>query len=347
MSCGRSKRILLHAPNIHTGGGLTLLNELLSANDPSICWMQLDLRSIGALAPDKKCRVFYVKASIVSRWFAEVRLWFTSKEGDVILCFHSLPPLFPVAGKVVVFVQNKLLVENTTLKEYPLATRLRVFVERCWGKLLQSRCVHYIVQTPSMRDALVRWLENDARISMVPFTSQMLATKVVEEIYDFPSYDFVYVASGEAHKNHLKLIDAWCLLAKDGFRPSLAVTLSQSKYSSLCEYMAKAKVVYGLSIINLGVLEPGAVHLLYKSAKAVIYPSKTESFGLPLVEARAYNLSILASELDYVRDIVDPVETFNPDSELSIARAVKRYLKIPNNIIRIEEISKFIMEVLR
>ncbi|MDA9221646.1 glycosyltransferase, partial [Methylophilaceae bacterium] len=64
---------------------------------------------------------------------------------------------------------------------------------------------------------------------------------------------------------------------------------------------------------------------LYNQSNALIYPSLLESFGLPLVEASQLNLPILASELDYVRDVIDPIEVFDPTSPISISRAVKRF----------------------
>ena len=60
----------------------------------------------------------------------------------------------------------------------------------------------------------------------------------------------------------------------------------------------------------------------------LIFPSFFESYGLPLVEANHYKLPVIASELDYVRDILDPVETFDPNSAKSISRSVKRFLNI-------------------
>ena len=67
---------------------------------------------------------------------------------------------------------------------------------------------------------------------------------------------------------------------------------------------------------------------LYSKSTALIYPSFFESYGLPLVEANHYKLPTIASELDYVRDILDPVETFDPHSAKSICRSVKRFLKV-------------------
>jgi glycosyltransferase involved in cell wall biosynthesis len=70
-----------------------------------------------------------------------------------------------------------------------------------------------------------------------------------------------------------------------------------------------------------------------------------ESFGLPLIEARQAGLPILASELDYVRDVVDPEQTFDPDSPMSIARAVKRFLGVEVTPIPLLSASQFLESV--
>ena len=33
---------------------------------------------------------------------------------------------------------------------------------------------------------------------------------------------------------------------------------------------------------------------------------------MPLAEAKSIGLPVICSELDFVRDIIDPIETFNP-----------------------------------
>ena len=49
-----------------------------------------------------------------------------------------------------------------------------------------------------------------------------------------------------------------------------------------------------------------------------------------MAEAKSIELPVICSELDYARDIIDPIETFNPYSPVSIKRAVNRYLKRPD-----------------
>ncbi len=80
---------------------------------------------------------------------------------------------------------------------------------------------------------------------------------------------------------------------------------------------------------------------LYLRAGALIYPSFSESLGLPLLEAQAAGLPVLASERDYVRDLLEPDETFDPASPLSIARAVKRHPGRPEAPLKMLNASQF------
>ena len=65
------------------------------------------------------------------------------------------------------------------------------------------------------------------------------------------------------------------------------------------------------------------------------------------MEANHYKLPVIASELDYVRDILDPVETFDPNSAKSISRAVKRFLKIREDKTDIVSPEEFIDSVIK
>jgi glycosyltransferase involved in cell wall biosynthesis len=51
-----------------------------------------------------------------------------------------------------------------------------------------------------------------------------------------------------------------------------------------------------------------------------------ETFGLPLLEATMLGIPVIAGEVDFVRDVCVPQQTFDPDSPRSIARAVRRFL---------------------
>jgi glycosyltransferase involved in cell wall biosynthesis len=71
-----------------------------------------------------------------------------------------------------------------------------------------------------------------------------------------------------------------------------------------------------------------------------------ESLGLPLIEARREGLPVLAAELDYVRDVIDPDEAFDPYSKISIARAVKRFLGLDESELPLQGAKGFIRQFL-
>jgi glycosyltransferase involved in cell wall biosynthesis len=253
---------------------------------------------------------------------AEFGLAGAVRKCDSVLCFHGLPPLLPMAGKVYVFLQNRLYLGQVPFGAFGWRTRQRLRVEQGISRWLRHRVGGYAVQTPSMARELKAWFGSRcAPIEVLPFAPPAGA-RPVEVV---PQWDFIYVADGEAHKNHRKLIEAWSLLAQEGLRPSLALTLS-ARDRALAAWIAERAQRDGLDVVDLGVRPHAQVAELYASASALIFPSLGESFGLPLVEARQAGLPILAAELDYVRDVCEPAETFDPMSSVSIARAVRRSL---------------------
>jgi len=337
-------RLTLHAPNVHSGGGFVLLRELLDASSGCLRRAQLDERTRERLELQVAPDVHYVRRRVVARLVAEWRLWRASKPDDLVLCFHGLPPLLPVRGRVVVFQQNRYLLGVNSLRQLPAKVALRIAFERAVCMLFRRNVDEYVVQTKTMAEGLRRWHGGDPSVHVLPFVN--LFDSVYSKDHTAARYDFVYVADGIAHKNHERLIDAWLLLAKAGLFPSLALTLG-SDDRRLLDRLERLGSGSEIRVTNLGELPRGQVLKLYQSAGALIYPSTSESFGLPLLEAAATGLPIVAAELDYVRDVVTPVETFDPESAVSIARAVRRFLGCPETPGPVMTASEFVERILR
>jgi glycosyltransferase involved in cell wall biosynthesis len=344
----RTRRVLLHAPSIHTGGGLELLKGLFSACSSSFDVLLLDQRIQGRFVLPKGVDVHWVKKSVAARLYAEWQLFRQCSSDDTVLCFHGLPPLFPLRGRVAVFVQNRILLESGSLAAYPLLTRIRLFIERIWLRRMRRHGNRYFVQTTSMAVAVRKCLGLDVEIVEHAFVP--LANMVLPENNSIPAAkrtDFLYVSSGEAHKNHANLLEAWRLLAEAGLKPLLTLTVDPDTYPFLASEIARYVRQFGLNIVNDGHVPKDHIQSLYLSSTALIFASSLESFGLPLIEATQLGLPVLAPELDYVRDVIQPAETFDPSSPLSISRAVRRFLRQPEPAARIGSAEEFLAEVLR
>lgn len=283
-----------------------------------------------------KITSFFFSNTILDRLSAEKKLYQIADLDDVLICFGNLPPIFKVRTRPLVFLQNRYLLDKRS-PELPVKMRIRLFAERYWFKLFLRRSL-VIVQTSTMESQFKELFDNE--VFVIPFMNQcMLPVSSVKK------FDFVYVASGDAHKNHYNLLHAWEILASDGFYPSLVLTVNENIYSELYSKIDHLIASRGLNIVNVGYVHQHSVYDLYCSSKALIYPSLFESFGLPLLEAVMCGLPVMASEADYVRDVVDPIETFDPQSAISIARSVKRYMSYPSCRKSVVDPSVFIEQV--
>ena len=236
--------------------------------------------------PLSNFRVNRVVPTIAGRLKGEKWLADIVQPDDLILCFGNLPPLFNLAGRVLVFVQNRYLVDNVKLSSFSLRTRLRLGLERLWFKWRISSVDEIIVQTPSMKNLLEVRVKGNTPVNVLPFLGDIAGyvrkaspSRLTQESV----FDFLYVASGDPHKNHKQLVKAWCLLAKEGVFPSLRLTVDNRQFSELCDWIHRKSAQHHLNIENSGNLEDTQINELYSKAGALIFPSTLESFGLPLI----------------------------------------------------------------
>lgn len=312
--------LVIHAPNIHQGGGRTLLESLLRAARARDCRVIIDERMVAPDFPQAQVAL-RVKASIRARVGAEFELRSIVRSGDRVLCLGNLPPLVRLRAPVVLYLQNRNLLGERDLSAFPFRDRVRIRLERAWLHRRLANVDEIVVQTPSMARLVEAHFRRNARV--LPFVPDEMPSVRPAAAAE---YDFIYVASAEPHKNHRTLTEAWRLLAHDGLRPKLCLVLGNNPADALIGWIREVATADKLEITLHREVDRGALMQLYTRSGALIFPSSFESLGLPLLEAAAAGLPILAAEIDVVRDVVTPVQTFEPTSPLSIARAVKRYL---------------------
>jgi glycosyltransferase involved in cell wall biosynthesis len=339
----------INALSLHQGGGLVLLKSLIkSLNKDERYVLVLDSRvSFSEDILKTNMKVKYVKRNIFHRFFYEVWFRLNISNEDKFFSLTNLPPIFRLKSKTILYVHNRYLVERDLVTQKKFLLDFRVFVERWILKFFSSNVDNFFVQTYSMKELLINRIPKNSNVHLAPFLTTFESHEKFfnGDSFNGEKYDFLYVSSGEFHKNHIKLFEAWQMLADEGIYPSLCLTLNRNNSPELCFLVDKLKAD-GLNIFNVGIVEQKAIRSLYDSSVALIYPSKMESFGLPLLEASYLGMPILASELDFVRDLVDPTEVFDPNTSKSIARAVKRFLKIESSRPAISDAKTFFSEIL-
>ncbi len=171
-----------------------------------------------------------------------------------------------------------------------------------WGSVLDS----YATPSPTVKQATV-------------------------EKYRLPRQFFFFPAVTWPHKNHENIIRALCLLKQEhGRTPDVYFT------GELTEFRAKLdKMAQELGVLQqlhyLGFVTPDELQSLYGSATALIFPSKFEGFGLPILEAFHTQLPVLSSNATVLPEVAqDGAAYFDPDSPTELADLMARSLDDPD-----------------
>jgi glycosyltransferase involved in cell wall biosynthesis len=328
-------KIIIIASDIHSGGGKVMLNDLL---DAAKTMLDVDFHVLA----DSRFKQKNYHASNIH--FTEIskfkRIFYVHKVVDKIVCpedviinISDLPTLKRYSCSSIQFLMNRYFIDNYSTSGLPFIVRLRLKLQKIAFYIFLKNVDHIFVQNIVMQDLLIGLGYSEKNIRVIPYKNVDMVKFSGVRIKE----SFIYVASGDAHKNHLNLISAWIILSKENIYPTLFLTIDN--HTSLHLKISNLIQEHNLKVFIKSQLPRDELLSYYGRVSALIYPSFFECFGIPLLEASNYNLPIIASELDYVRDLIDPVETFDPHSPRSIARAVKRFIcyeETRNNILSAE-----------
>ena len=334
-------KIIVNANNIHTGGGKAILDDFINAAKKSNYNFIFFLDTRYKLDSNSK-NITFIKENRYKRIFSTFKIKKIESTTDIIIYFGNIPPVIKHKAKTILLLSNRFLLDNMPLKGFSFFSRFQKFTQKIIFNFFNKNVDKIIVQSQTMLDLLKKNKNLYNKSYIKPFkNNENLKNKNKN---NNSNNIFIYVASELNFKNHENLVLAWCHLAENQIRPKLYLTLNNSypKMKMIENYIKE----FNLNITNFGDLNRNELLQLYLKSDILIYPSFFESWGIPLLEAKNLGLKIIASELDYVRDIVDPSETFDPNSPRSIARAVKRILNIEDKKSEIISASNFIEYIL-
>jgi glycosyltransferase involved in cell wall biosynthesis len=141
---------------------------------------------------------------------------------------------------------------------------------------------------------------------------------------------FFYPSLPRVFKNFETLIKAVKMLNEDKnltpFEVVLTINGHENKYA---EYIYTQ--LTGIENIKLlGLLSRSEVYSWYEKASCMVFPSKLETWGLPISEAKKFHLPIIVPDLEYAHETVgnyDHVSFFSLDDACSLAEHMKKIIK--------------------
>lgn len=304
--------MIIHATNIHTGGGKVLLDEILRGEIFGPCTVAL-LDERYAIPADGSCgQVVRVAPSLFSRLRSEWELRRLSRAmpAEDVLCFGNLPPLFRLRSNTILFLQNAFLLPAFAAPRDSLKTFLRIVYEKAWFRLFARHADRILVQTRWMRDRLPPGLQGKAEI-------RVILPRLPDRRRDATrEYLFLAVTGNERHKRLDLLLDALRRVDLKGHR--VAIVSSGRCAYPLTGLEASVDLHQGLS--REQVLD------LYQKSRCLVMTSEIESFCLPLYEARHFGLDVIAPGCGFVLEALTPQITVADMAPDQLAEAMGEYL---------------------
>ena len=217
------RKVVIFAAGIHSGGGLTLLNNIIESwDDQGYSELFLDERSkllLDVNQLDKFDSIFWIKHSFFGRINAYFRLSRSSTDSTTTLCLNNLPPIFKCAGYTVTFLQNIHIIQKLSSDDWDLLSRLKNLLEKMVFYIFSNNVNEYIVQTMSMKKRLNKLSKScfsikKPKITVMPFFKSLNINPNLKLDSKKQEIDFLYIADSQPHKNHKNLFKAWVYMSK-------------------------------------------------------------------------------------------------------------------------------------
>lgn len=320
-------RIVISAVNLIEGGTLTVLRECLAsavAVLPAECEIVV-LVNRADLISEPRIRLISIPSAKKSwfrrlywEWFGFMRisrelkpaLWLSlhditprvSATRQAVYC-HNPSPFYRI-GLREALQEPKFLMFNQLY-----ALLYRVFIRR-------NYCI--IVQQDWLRAEFRR------RMGQIPVVVAYPSLQAVEGPVaptTGTEFVFIYPALPRVFKNIETLCEAAKILDSrgvSGFEVRLTLDGSENRYAR----WLRRKFGETAQVRFIGRQTKDEMAMQYREASAVVFPSKLETWGLPITEGKAHGLPLLVADLPYARVTVgtyDRVSFFPAESSDALA----------------------------
>lgn len=255
---------------------------------------------------------------------------------DVILA-PVYTSMLAMCGRPFVFTLHDLQ-ERHFPENFSLATRLW---RRLTNWLLVRGARRVICESEFVKRDIVRYVNPCAsKIDVIPAPPTALvrastgaeAETTVEAVrlkFGLPGAYLFYPAQFWPHKNHLRLIEAFSMLA--GAHPGCTLVLTGRE----CDYFNQMKRRIreaGLEsrVRHLGYVEQDELVALYRGATVMVMPTLHESISIPVYEAFSLGCPVCVSNVVALPEQVgDAGLLFDPSSPEDMAEKIGRLLSDP------------------
>lgn len=308
--------IIVNATALRTSGALSILSQFIQSIESNAEYLIFIHPSVN-INVDKKT----IKLKKINKTSFFSRILWDYYGLNVYLKEHG------IVAKLIISLQNTSIKTEQPCKQIIYLHNVIPFSDYKWSffkkadfKLLlykylysffiflhTTKETHFIVQS--------KWLKNILQERGICAEKVFVAHPEVK----LPCYDSIplleltpngysafYPATNFGYKNHIEIVNALIHMKQSGLEYKNIIiyfTIPQNSSSELYRIIQKHELLENFYF--LGSLSFADVLSYYKSVDLILFPSRLETFGLPLVEAATLGKPIVAIDLMYSREALE------------------------------------------
>lgn len=336
------KTIVVSAVNLRKGGTLTILRDCLQYLSQLI--KGGDYRVVALVHKRELCDyegiVYLEMPEVINGWGK--RLWCEyvtmnkiSKELAPVYLWLSLHDTSPkvIAERQAVYCQTSFPFYKWSIRDFKMDYKIPLFAMFTkYAYRINIRSNRYlIVQQDWLREGFSKMFKMD-RSKFVVAPPQRKVAEVAPELISGDKYTFFYASTPDCHKNFETICEAARLLeaeiGEDKFKVVLTVKGDENKYSRWL-YMKWGDVQ---SIDFAGFMTKERLFGYYKVSDCLVFPSKVETWGLPITEfmETSEDKPMLLSDLPYAHETASGASRvcfFNPADPNDLKNRMKEMIE--------------------
>ena len=334
------KTIVISAINFFEGGPLSILNDCVSYLESNLADQYNVIVYVHKVNLFKSVKISFKelpnsRKSYIYRLYYEY-IWFyfqsIKTKPFLWLSLHDITPNVK-ANIRAVYCHNPSPFYKITKREFflePTFGFFNLFYKNLY-RINLNKNKYVIVQQNWLRDIFRNNFNYKSQIIVAPpkvsinvDNKILINSQLTKHIFFFPSLPRVF-------KNFECVCDASRLLSEKKLNFELLLTISgnENKYAYLIfeKYKDIEKIKFG------GLMPREMVLNKLQECTALVFPSKLETWGLPITEAKLFDKPILVSDLPYAHETVgnyEKVSFFNPNNSVQLANLMEKMIKDEN-----------------
>ena len=280
----------------------------------------------------------FVKREVSAKWhtFAEQSSFYNALIKDDLDLMHFTYFSYPVLYRrpFIATIHDVTPLTNKTGQASTLPWLAYEIKHQAFRFVLGSQVKNataIITPTTFVKDQIVKIYGKKYEEKIIPIYEGvsyrlMQTTENTELRHKFKKPFYLYIGNFYPHKNVESLIEAFIKLDRNNI--DLILVGPDNYFADKLQADVEQTGIDNIHFHHTGRI--GDLVFFYKNALALVNPSFSEGFGLPLIEAVYFNTPIIASDLPVFHEILgDDYLSFDPYKVDDIAEKLSLFLKNP------------------